>query len=260
MKINIAGVGKVTTALLYNLKDKVEIGYILSRNKEKAEKISKELKQGIPVTYNDSFNFEGILFVGYTDKALPEAKEKLERFVTSNTTVIHFSGFYPSTIFPEKWHPASIHPNCPVIGNEISFKDVPFGIEGNIEIAKKIVGLLEGKPYVIPSESKTHYHLAAVIMSNFTHSLIYLAESIYEDANLPKELFTEVMESLLNNTIKNIKKSGTLKTITGPIFREDIEIINAEMELFCTKFPELCSLYDSFIQVILSMKEKTNEK
>ncbi|ONN26901.1 hypothetical protein XJ44_06300 [Thermosipho affectus] len=256
MKINVAGLGKVTSALLFNLKDKVEIGYILSRDKEKAKIFSKKIGKGTPVSYSDSFKFEDVVLVGYNDTFLPEAKNMLEKFIPTNTSVIHFSGFYPSTIFPEKWNPASIHPNCPVINENTKFTNVPFGIEGNVDLAKKIVDLLGGISFIIPTNAKINYHLSAVIMSNFTHSLIYIAEKIYDDAKLPKELFFKVMESLLKNTIENIKNYGTIKTITGPIVREDLEIINAEMELFCGKFPELCPLFDSFIQVILSIKEE----
>ena len=194
--------------------------------------------------------------VGFPDDLLPDTKALIGNHIGENNTVIHFSGFHPSTIFPSSWNPASVHPNCPVVGKKTNFKNVIFGIEGNIEIAREIVNLLDGKYFVIPSNSKVLYHLSAVLMSNFPLALIYLAEKFYKDANLPHDMFLQVMESLLNNTIKNVKENGTLNSITGPIYREDIEIVNAEMEVFCNKFPELCNLYDSFIQIILSMKEE----
>lgn len=256
MKINIVGIGKVTTAISFNLKDKVDIGYIVSRDLTKAKKLSDELGKGIPVTYNDNFKFEDLVLVGLNDSTLPDSVDLIKNFVSEDNTVIHFSGFHPSTIFPKEWNPASMHPNCPVLGKETSFKDVVFGIEGNTKIAKEIVNLLGGKYFEIPSESKVLYHLSAVLMSNFPLALVYLAEKFYKNANLPYEMFLEVMESLLKTTIENVKKNGTLNSITGPIYREDVDIVNVEMEIFCSTFPELCNLFDGFIQIILSMKEE----
>ncbi|QTA37943.1 DUF2520 domain-containing protein [Thermosipho ferrireducens] len=255
MKINIIGIGKVTTAFAYNLKGKVEMGFIVSRSREKAKVLAKEIG-GIPVTYDDNFVLDDIVLVGYPDNLLSEIPQKLEKFLGSNVKVIHFSGFYPSTIFPENWSPASVHPNCPVIGRKTSFKDVIFGIEGNIEVAKKLISLVKGKYFVIDSSKKIYYHLAAVLMSNFNLSLIYLAEKLYKKANIPFKHFSEVVESLLKTLIKNVKENGTVNSITGPIVRNDIEVVNAEMEIFCEHFPEHCQLFDNFIQIILSMKEE----
>ncbi|SHH15175.1 DUF2520 domain-containing protein [Thermosipho atlanticus] len=257
MLINVAGVGKVTSALLFNLKDKVEIGYVLSRNKRKAEKLCEEMGQGTPVDYNDSFKFEGILFVGYPDSILPEASSILKKYVNEKTIeVIHFSGYFSSNIFPTNWNPASVHPNCPVLGKETNLKNVVFGIEGNLEVAKKIVSLLGGEYFIIPPESKTYYHLAAVLISNFSLALAYLSEKLYEQGKISKEKFSRVVESLLNNMVENIKKNGTVESITGPIARKDYNIVRKERELFCKTFPEYCGLYDKFIHIILSMKEK----
>jgi len=256
MKVNVAGLGRVSSAILYNLKDKVEIGYILSRDKQKARKFVKQIGKGIPVDYSDNFKFEGIVFVGFPDSIIPEAPKLLEKFVSSNVAAVHFSGFFPSSIFPPNWNPLSIHPNCPVATKKTNFNGVIFGIEGNIEIAKEIVSLLNGKCFIIPEQSKPIYHLAAVLMSNFTHALIFLAEKLYEAGDIEKSKFNNVMESLLENTVKNIKKSGVVNSITGPVVRKDMDIVKSEREIFCEKFPKYCQLYDIFVHIISSMKEE----
>jgi predicted short-subunit dehydrogenase-like oxidoreductase (DUF2520 family) len=256
MRVNVAGLGRVSSAVLYNLKDKVEIGYILSRDKKKAQKFVDQIEQGIAVDYSDDFKFEGIIFVGFPDSILPKASKLLEKFVGNNVFAVHFSGFFSSSVFPVNWNPSSIHPNCPVANKETNFKDVVFGIEGNIEIAKKIVSLLNGKYFIIPENSKPIYHLSAVLMSNFAHALIFLAERLYDIGGIEKRNFNDVMESLLENTIKNIKKSGVVNSITGPVVRKDMDIVKTEREIFCEKFPKYCQLYDIFVHIISSMKEE----
>ncbi|MDN5324568.1 MAG: hypothetical protein PWP02_278 [Thermosipho sp. (in: thermotogales)] len=256
MIVNVAGLGRVSSSIIYNLKDKVEIGYILSRDKEKAKNFVKEIGKGIPVDYSDDFKFEDILFVGYSDSVLLKAPELLEKFIGKQVSAIHFSGYFSSKIFPSDWNPSSIHPNCPIPRKETKLKNVIFGIEGNIELAKNVVTLLEGRYFIIPENSKSFYHLAAVLMSNFPHALVFLAERLYEIGKIEKKNFYEVMESLLINTVKNIKKNGTVESITGPIARKDIEIVRSEREIFCRNFPEFCQLYEIFVQIISSMNEE----
>ena len=256
MKVNVAGLGRVSSAILYNLKDKVEIGYILSRDKQKAQKFVGEIGKGIAVDYSDNFKFKGILFVGFSDSIIPKAPKLLKRFVDGSIFAVHFSGFYSSSIFPPDWNPSSIHPNCPVATKEANFNDVVFGIEGNIEIAKEIVSLLNGKYFIIPENSKSLYHLAAVLMSNFSHALIFLAERLYDVGGIEKNNFHYVMESLIGNTIKNIKNNGVVDSITGPVVRKDMDIIKSEREIFCKNFPKYCQLYDIFVHIISSMKEE----
>ncbi|MBO8160389.1 MAG: DUF2520 domain-containing protein [Thermosipho sp. (in: Bacteria)] len=258
MKVNVAGLGKVSSAILWNIVEKVEIGYILSRDKEKSREFCKKIGKGIPVGYEDKFTFDGILLVGFPDTILPDAPSILGKFIDvteSDLSVVHFSGFFSSKIFPKEWNPSSVHPNCPVIGKSTSFKDVVFGIEGNIKTAKKLVSLLGGRYFIIDSELKMFYHLAAVLMSNFPLALIYLAEKLYEKGNVSKEMFNDVMESLLQNTISNVKKNGAVNSITGPIARDDKNVVEAERQIFCNSFPDFCELYDKFVQIIRCMKE-----
>ncbi|MEN3043035.1 MAG: DUF2520 domain-containing protein [Fervidobacterium sp.] len=264
MLVNIVGLGKVSLSIAKQLKDKIQFGYLVSRDFEKAMLVAKELN-ATPVTYNDNFKLKGIVLFGLNDSVLPKAKNLLFS-KTEDIVAIHFSGFHPSTVFPFDWSPATMHPNCAVASDSALFKDVIFGLEGTekgVIIAQKIVELLEGKYVIIPTDKKMIYHLAAVISSNFSIGLAYISSILYKEIGIEDEISEKIISQLLKTVSENIEKLGISNALTGPIKRGDWDVVRNERSVFLdfVRKKNICceTLYDDFVKLLSTILEIKEE-
>ncbi|HQG01874.1 MAG TPA: DUF2520 domain-containing protein [Fervidobacterium sp.] len=264
--VNVVGTGKVSSAISHNLLGKVRFGYVLSREFEKAKSLAERIG-ATPVTYSQDFLLNGIVLFGLSDSVLKDAETLLNGKV-GEITAIHFSGFHPSQILPRSWNPASMHPNCAVADENVSFKDVLFGLEGcdsGLEVAKEIVDIIGGRYFIVPTDKKVLYHLAAVISSNFTVGLASLSEKIYEEIGLDEKTARELISHLLQTVGDNISKFPIDVALTGPVKRGDWKVVEMERAAFIEQFPQFskpfssshdCGLYDIFVDILKDIINK----
>lgn len=256
--VNVIGVGRVSSSLTRNLSGKVKFGYVISRDKRKAESLAKEISAEAK-TYDDDFLLNGVLLIGVGDSVLADIPKMLQGKVGSDVIAIHFSGFLHSDILPQDWSPASMHPNCAVANEWQKFNDVVFGIEGaekGLQIAKCLVELIGAKYVVIPKEKKAEYHLAAVIASNFPVALAYLSQRLYMDIGFSEELSRKVISKLLESVSQNIGSKQLKDALTGPIKRGDWEVVESERKIFNAKFPEYKTLYEIMVEILREINEQ----
>lgn len=243
MRINIIGPGKVGKSL-YNcfLEKNIEVTLI-----DKNYDYSKDI-------------LKGIVLITTQDENIINIWNNLKNYNISNINAVgHCSGYLDSSFFGDIPH-FSMHPNFPFssVVNCNMIKGITWGIEGNkegIEIAKKLVTILEGKYVIIPQNKKKLYHLAAVISSNFSYALIKMSKDIY------KYMEINDIEHLINLSIKsleNIKEKGLKNALTGPVARNDLKIIKEE-EFEFEKFFGNKIVYDFFIDTLYKIKEGENE-
>ncbi len=250
MLVNIVGVGKVSKAVAKSLKGKVDFGYIVSRDFEKAKTFSEEVG-GIPKIYDEEFKLEGIVLFGLNDDTLIKSEELVSDKV-GKILAVHFSGVHSSKVFPEYWDGCSIHPNISISDENIDFTGVIFGIEGNLEIAKQLVKLLGGRFVEIKTEDKIKYHLSAVLTSNFPYALAKLSDIIYESCGMEENIRRTLISQLLESVSKNLKTKDFKDALTGPVKRNDLETVRREKEEFLRLFKDksITSIYDSFVKIL----------
>lgn len=262
LRVNIVGIGKVSSSIARQLKGKVQFGYIVSRDLEKAKVLSNELG-ALAATYNDNFVLDGVVLVGLNDSSLLSLTHLLEKnmdYISKETVFIHFSGFHPSNIFPIDWNPVSMHPNCAVVDPFTSFEGVVFGIEGTskgLKVAKKIVELLNGKYVLIDTEKKGMYHLAAVVASNFPVALAYLSLLMYKEVGIEENISKEIIYKLLESVNKNIKDHTLKDALTGPVKRNDWVVVEKEKILFeefiSSQGLPCIALYNDLVNLLLKI-------
>jgi len=169
-------------------------------------------------------------------------------------TVMHTSGVLTTKVLlPLKEKGAktvSVHPmqTFPDVESALeSIKGIYFGVEGDhheaVEIAKTLVSDLEGYFIIIPQESKTLYHVAGVFASNYLVTLINLIGEVFSNVGLPRKNFFDVIEPLLENTLRNIKRTSPSDALTGPIERGDLETVQMHLEELSRRLPYLVPFY-----------------
>lgn len=167
--------------------------------------------------------------------------------------VFHSSGSLPSTILASAAdsgaETGSIHPLQSFSAPETArnpFKGIIMSVEGSdpaVKAGKSIASDLQATCYTIRTDSKTLYHAAAVVASNYLVTLVEMSFKLLSEAGIPEQDAYQVLSPLIQGTLTNISNSGPGKALTGPIARGDIDTVRHHIEEISLKLPELKELY-----------------
>ena len=102
-----------------------------------------------------------------------------------------------------------------------------------------------GIPIVISSEQKPLYHAAACFASNYLVSLMNVVESIYKSIGINEKDAKKAYLPLVYGSLKNIEKSGSISSLTGPIARGDFGTIKKHISAINKNLPQYSSFYSS---------------
>ncbi len=242
MRIAVLGAGRLGTTLAYCIagkKDsKIKITAIASPSEastKRARDMLGDRAGNILFTSDNARAAEtaDTIFICTPDDIIGQVcRELYHKKTVPGRTVIHFSGSKPLSVLKtarEKGdHAVSIHPLKSFASIEEAaktLKGTEYGItydsgEGE-RAARAIVGLLEGNTIFVKDEAKPVYHAAACIASNYLVTLIDYAVTINERIGIEPGASARGLLSLVEGTVKNIKKMGTKRSLTGPIARGD---------------------------------------
>lgn len=262
--LNVLGAGRVGKTLAKALKIAGwEVGIIANRTIESSKNAVKFIGEGRPTTTNFEESPEGILLVCLPDDELKNLNTILKNWNLENLeSIIHTSGAISSKIFDtitnlaKNVGKASLHPIKAFADPEKSLQTIEktyFGIEGNekgIQTALRIVDTLNGTPINIPSELKPLYHLSAVFASNFLVGLFWIADTLYSKCEIPKSASREIILNLMNSSLENLSKLEPQKALTGPVARQDWNIIKIERETLKNELPEFLLFFDEGIKLL----------
>ncbi len=153
-----------------------------------------------------------------------------------HSVVFHLSGALSSDILSSAREKGagtgSIHPLqafAPYESKAVSpFEGINVSIEGTPQartLGEAMVMALKARPFNIPTDAKTLYHAAAVMASNYLVTLEHVALTLLGCAGLAPEQAFEILEPLIQGTLRNIATRGSVDALTGPVVRGDEAII-----------------------------------
>lgn len=124
----------------------------------------------------------------------------------------------------------------------ISLDSTPFLVEGSSEEVKEtIIRLgenLSKEIHEVDSASRRIIHLAAVFANNFTNHMVHIAKEILDEQQLDKQLLNPILEE----TVRKILSLGARDAQTGPALRNDKETMEKHRDLL-KAHPEWEKLY-----------------
>ena len=161
-----------------------------------------------------------------------------ENGVGSDQVVMHLSGLLDHTALdalrPSGAALGSFHPLKsvaePDAATATDFAQAAVGIEGDdraVAAAETMARRLEMFPIRLPPGSKPAYHAAAVLVSNYTVTLVHMAERIVHEAGLRDE--QGMFQRLLEGTVANVASMTPQEALTGPIRRGDAHTVQAHL-------------------------------
>jgi predicted short-subunit dehydrogenase-like oxidoreductase (DUF2520 family) len=257
MNIGIIGAGRVGCSLAVGLYKKgYAISGVYSRTRESADFLKSLIGLELPYDIKALIDESDIIFITVPDMELEQAVKSICTADTKSLTgkiFLHCSGAETSDVLaPLKEFDAltgSLHPIQTFADKASGYKglkNIYFSFEGDngaFEICKRIVTSLESKLLKIEKDSKALYHAAACIISNYMVTLSNVAEDMLEKAGIDRDIALKAFEPLMNNTVKNIQKLGSIKALTGPVSRGDISTLEEHLKEINNKCPGDSDLY-----------------
>ncbi|UKN02417.1 DUF2520 domain-containing protein [Paracrocinitomix mangrovi] len=227
--INIIGSGNVAHYFGQQLKNKVLIKNVFSRDLKHAKKLAEKIG-ALPVSnLMDLDQNVDLNIICVSDKGILEVCNSLNKSIAA----VHTSGMTDLKAFDGFSHYGVIYPLQTMSKKNLPSKDmVPIFIESNvIDFEHKLLDLskntLGEEIKVLSSAKRSKMHLAAVFANNFVNYMLRVSGNIAAE----NELDFEVLLPLVQQTIKNAAEIGAEDSQTGPAIRKDEETINKHLAL-----------------------------
>lgn len=255
--IVIVGCGKVGTALGFFLAEKgYRIAGVSGRRLAQVREVAGKLMAG--AASDAPWEVTGlaeVVFLAVPDGEIQPVCEKIagQGGFRKGSSVLHLSGALSSEILSGAAacgvYTGSMHPLQSFAGFDPAynpFEGIVVSAEGHskaLEAAGRISKDLGSRFLTIRTESKTLYHAAAVVASNYLVTVLDFAITLMEEAGMDEKDARDVLAPLIAGTLKNIEKKGTTHALTGPVSRGDTRVIRRHMEKIGEKKPGFSSLY-----------------
>jgi predicted short-subunit dehydrogenase-like oxidoreductase (DUF2520 family) len=254
--IAIIGAGKVGLTIGVLAREKgYRICAVAGRNQQRLEHAASLLGSAPILSIEDAATTADILFLSVSDDAIEPLCAELagkKRFKLEQI-VVHFSGALSSEALAPARDAgalvASTHPLQTFSNLDSAMSAMPgtyWFCEGDaaaLNVLKQFIIEIDGHPRLIPTDKKALYHAASVIACNYLDSLMDIALKVAEEASLDRSEAWQVLEPLVQATLKNISSSGTVNALTGPIARGDCKTVERHIEALSATDVEVADLY-----------------
>lgn len=243
-EIIIIGAGKVAWSVTSGLaKIDKRPGLIISRKLNSAKKLA--LKFAIK-NYSDKLEIKKtgslIFLLSVPDSEIEKTAREISilKINHKKNFYIHFSGsedLSPLSSLSRiggnvgSFHLMQTFPSRKAFKIKNSFVGLEFDNPKTKNLLTDIASRLQLRPVEIPKGGKSLYHLTGVFISNFLVSNFYIAEEIFEQSKIKGISPFEMLEPILYSTIANIRKSGVLESISGPVQRGDFTTVQNHIKV-----------------------------
>lgn len=197
-----------------------------------------------------------LILVTVSDDAIQRMAQALSMNHNQNfrkTVVLHVSGIVPVSVLNSlkrlgasvgAFHPVSSFANRFSPGKATGIFYDFFGDGRASYSAGRLAGLLSSKIIRLKGErQREEFHLASVIVSNFTTLGIWAAEELISDIR-PGSNARSALECLLDSTVSNLSARHLDSVLTGPLARGDVRVIASHLKALESN-PVLLQFYRS---------------
>lgn len=247
MDIVIIGSGNVATVVGRKIRAAGHrIIQVFSRQKDHAS-ILASLLDAKPIHAFDELEKSDVILLAVPDNAYNAIIEELPFM---NSLLIHTAGSLPMDILKSRSARYGVLYPLQTLRRELEIiPDLPLLIDANeektlLELKTFAAGLSKTVIHA-NDEARLKYHLAAVIVSNFTNHLFALTEEYCQKEKISFALLQPLMEE----TVHRLKEDSAAVLQTGPAVRNDTQTLQKHRELL-NKYTELLPLYDALTRSI----------
>lgn len=240
LHIAIIGAGKVASSLTPALINAgFDVDCIISANINSARTLA--LKNKIKIYSNDYAKVPvicNLFLICVPDREIKNAARKISklRLNFNNSIFVHTSGaediFTLNKVNSKNGGTASFYimqtfPSKRIVNIYGCYVAIETQKNEIFKLLKELALKLGMIPFKIDTNQKPLYHLAAVFASNFLVGNLFLSQILFENSVNKNNNFNfiDVIEPILRSTIKNIKKTGVINSLSGPVERGDYKTV-----------------------------------
>ena len=252
--ISFIGAGNVATHLAKAFFSKdFTISKVYSKNIGNAELLATSIN-AIPCNnLEELYEQNHIYFICVNDDVIEEVLHLLK---LKDSLIIHTSGSVSINIFEHKAFSnfGIFYPLQTFSKNKaVAIDEVPFCIEANTKENEqeliRLAKVLSNNVHLINSEQRKKLHLAAVFACNFSNYMYTIADELLNNNDMDLNL----LKPLIIETANKIKSNSPKAMQTGPAKRNDIAVIEKQLELLANN-----STYKDIYQLITDSIIKEN--
>lgn len=240
LRIGFVGAGKVGTTLGAYFRSKgLNIAGYASRNPESSQRAAK-ITSSQSLTMNELVADCDMLWITTPDTQIKEVWKALNNCCLDGKIIIHCSGAMSSEVFQEiaekNAFGYSIHPMFAFAhqnGDFDGLKSANFTVEGDptrLEVIRQYFNILGNPVFIIDRQDKPNYHLANVMVTNLVLALIHLGTECLSQCSSFQEVALPALLPMIQNNLDNLKRSGFIDSLTGPVERNDLETIKKHLQ------------------------------
>jgi predicted short-subunit dehydrogenase-like oxidoreductase (DUF2520 family) len=258
MRVAFIGAGRAARGLAHALPADYPVVAISSRG-DSARELAEELRCTAVSPLQASLMADVVL-VATPDSAIARVVEEIsfEGGWRPGQIVAHLSGALTSEVLAplRRFHcsVASFHPLQSFAGSSNSLQGVVFAIEGDpgaVSVLRDLAIKLGGVPLELDAASKSLYHAAAAMVSNYTVALLAAASEVLVGLGLDERLASYGLLALLKGTLSNVEAIGLPGCLTGPIARGDADTVRSHIDALEARYPELADVYKALGRITL---------
>ncbi len=237
MRVTFIGAGRVARALAHAMPPEYKIVAVASRGPS-ADRLAREVGC-TRLSLVDTALAGDLVFIATPDAAIAEVAHRIgmEGGWRPGQVVVHLSGALTSEVLDElrNFHcsVASFHPLQSFSEGPVDLRGVVFALEGDagaVAVLRDLVQKMGGVPLELEPRAKVLYHVAAVLVSNYTVTLVATAVALLVELGLEGHLALKGLLSLLRGTVANLENVGLPRALTGPIARGDAVTVRAHLQ------------------------------
>ena len=111
------------------------------------------------------------------------------------------------------------------------------------------------KVILINAEQKVKYHAAAVFASNLVTGLLYKASTLLQECGFDEDDSREALMPLFVGNCENIKASGMIEALTGPVERADDATVQKHLDALSEEYQ---AIYKNLSRALVDIAKVKN--
>lgn len=258
--LNVIGAGKLGTVLAKNfIEQKIfSVQQVMNRTLQSSQAAVAWLGEGTAVADLHAMQPADVTMLTVTDDQIAPVCAAMADtgLLRAGSIVFHCSGAKASTELQAAISAAaavaSVHPvRSFADGKAIAsrFAGTICSVEGDARALAILLPALQAigaQTVEISADSKLLYHAGSVFASNYLVTLMDTALRCYQAAGIPAEVAQQMAAPLARQTLENVFAMGTVKALTGPIARGDMQTVALQQKMVAAWDQAAGDLYQAF--------------
>lgn len=271
LSIAIVGPGRAGSALARALHAAgYPIAAVAGRDPEHVRTLAAELGASAFTTVAAAVDSAELTILAVPDDVIAPLAAELPDSLCSaaGKAVVHLSGAQDRTpLQPLRGvsvRTGVFHPLQTFRRDPESVRNVPgssIGIDAAEPLRDQLWRLAErigGHPFSLDGVDRVRYHAAAVLVANYSVTLLAAARRLMAEAGLDNERAQTGLLALLQGTVNNLRRSEPQDALTGPAARGDTSTIHRHLEALAGD-PELREIYRLLADRSRRLKQESEE-